>query len=168
MTKLGENVTCCTTSAAQRSSRMTQSDSKTRSTTRTLKSGTKPAQHGKIGYLNSRNPRSKDIGSLHIPQYLEDVITCPCPWYGFCHNTADIYIYHEKYIYNYKMDNDDIELYSLETCGVSSICTYFVNISAIEMHTLWPWNRGYIAFWLCQETNFFKFTDYKPDWYFLT
>ena len=66
MTKLGENVTCCTTSAAQRSSRMTQSDSKTRSTTCTLKSGTKPAHHGKIGYLNSRNPRSKDIGSLHI------------------------------------------------------------------------------------------------------
>ena len=65
MAKLGENVTCCTTSAAQRSSRMTQSDSKTRSTTCTLKSGTKPAHHGKIGYLNSRNPRSKDIGSLH-------------------------------------------------------------------------------------------------------
>ena len=54
------------------------------------------------------------------------------------------------------MDNDDIELYSLETCGVSSICTYFVNISAIEMHALWPWNRGYIAFWLCQETIFFN------------
>ena len=69
--KVGRKFTCCTTSAAKRSSRMTQSDSKTRSTTRTLKSGTKPAHHGKIGYLNSRNPRSKDIGSLQWLWILE-------------------------------------------------------------------------------------------------
>ena len=84
MAKLGENVTCCTTSAAQRSSRMTQSDSKTRSTTHTLKSGTKPAHHGKIGYLNSRNPRSKDIGSLHCLIHITHfIIHLMCYLWGY-------------------------------------------------------------------------------------
>ena len=67
MTKLGENVTCCTTSAAQRSSRMTQSDSKTRSTTRTLKSGTKPAHHGEDWISEFTEPKEQGYWTLtHI------------------------------------------------------------------------------------------------------